>query len=113
MLQLRLDFADGVHHFIKLFGRSIAHFIVQLQHLLLHSVHAVESSTQNFADGHALFQSALLVQITDGNLTGPFNLAFVRQYVTGYDIQKGGFAFAVCADKTDVLTAQELKGNVF
>ena len=51
----------------------------------------------------------MLVQITDGNLTGPFNLAFVRQYVTGYDIQKGGFAFAVSADKTYVLTAQELK----
>ena len=113
MLQLRLDFTDGIHHFIKLFGRSIAHFIVQLQHLLLHSIHAVESSAQNLADGHALFQGALLVQITDGNLTGPFNFAFVRQYVTGYDIQKGGFAFAVSADKTDVLTAQELKGNVF
>ena len=113
MLQLRLDFTDGIHHFIKLFGRSIAHFIVKLQHLLFHSVHAVKGCTQNLADSHALFQSALLVQITDGNLTGPFNFAFVRQYVTGYDIQKGGFAFAVSANKTYVLTSQEFKGNVF
>ena len=38
VLQFRLDFTDGIHHFIKLFGRSIAHFIVQLQHLLFHSI---------------------------------------------------------------------------
>ena len=86
MLQLGLDFTDGVHHLVELLGRSVAHLFVQLQHLRFHFVHILEGCAQHLADGHALFQRALLVQIADGNLAGPFNLALVRQDVAGNDI---------------------------
>ena len=106
MLQLGLDFANGVHHLVQFFGSSVAHFVVQVQHLLFHFVHALESSAQYFADGHAFFQGALLVKVTNAYFARPFYFAFVRLQMTGNDVQEGGFTFTVSTNKANVLTAQ-------
>ena len=78
VFQFRLDFTNGVHHFIKFFRSSVAHFVIQVEHLLFHFVHALESSAQYFANGHAFFQSALLVKVTNAYFARPFNFTFVR-----------------------------------
>ena len=98
MLQLSLNFAHGVHHFIHFLGSSVAHFFVILQHLLLFFVESIKGSVQYFANGHTLLQGTLLVQIAYSGLARPFNLAVVGQDMASNNIQKGGFAFTISAN---------------
>ena len=49
----------------------------------------------------------MLIQISDGHTLGPFDTALVRGELAGYNIQKSGFAFAVCADEADVLSLEQ------
>ena len=44
----------------------------------------------------------MLIQITDTDIFGPFDLAFIRHQLSGNDIHKGGLSFSVCTDQPDV-----------
>ena len=55
----------------------------------------------------------MLIQIADTHVFRPLDLAFVRLQLAGDGVHKGGFAFAVGADKADVLPFQQAEGYVF
>lgn len=104
MLQLGLDLADGVHHFVHFFGGGIGHFVVKLQHLFSASyisLKAVRSTSRMVWPG---LKGALLVEVAYGNTAGPFHFAFVGQQVAGNYIKEGRFAFAVGAYQTNMFS---------
>ena len=113
MLQLRLDFAHSVHHFIHFLRSSITHFFVIIQHLLLLFIKSIKGGVQHLANGHPLLQGALLIQIAHSGLARPLHLAIIGQHVARNDIQKGGFTFAVSTDQAYMLAPLQLEGNIF
>ncbi len=111
VLQDMLELAGVLQHFFDV-GALGGHGVIKGQHLSLQVKHMLKGLPQGVPDGHSFFEGGMLVQVAHRYALGPFDPAFVRGQLAGYDIQKSGLSFPVCADEPDVLALQQPEGSV-
>ena len=99
-----LNRAQLFHVDLQLFRCRLAHLVADLVHLRLHLVQKIKGGGEHLTHGHAGCKYRVLIQIAHAHTLRPFHLSLVRCKFSCNNIHEGGLSFAVCSDKSDVLT---------
>ena len=75
-------------------------------------MHVIKGSMQYLADRHAFFQNRMLIQIADGYMAGPCDLAGIWHDLTGNNVEERGFSFAISTDQPDMLAFKQAERRI-
>ena len=107
-----LNGAEFLHGCIHLIRGHLAHVVADVIHLLFHFKEKVKSGCQYFTYSHAFLKHGMLVKITDTDVFGPFDFAFVRHQCACNNTHKSGLTFTVGADKSNMFSRQHPERDI-